>query len=347
MRMIVTMMLKTAAHGSQPTRPARVHGLALGLVATLAMAGCSSTTSATPGTLSVIASAYPLAFAAERVGGEHVSVTSLTAPGAEPHDLEVTATQAGQMASADAVFWVNGFQPSVDEAATATHLEHGYELSAAAALVETGGGGHDHDAHDHATDAAETAGDETGDEHAEGDGHDHSGPDPHFWLDPERYGHVATAMADALAERDPSHAESYRANARAFVTELNALDADFSAGLRSCRSRLLVTSHEAFGYLAARYDLDQHGISGISPDAEPSPAALAEITTLVRTEKVGTVFQETLVPAQLAKTIATETGAKLDTLDPVEGVTNESKGRDYVQIMRANLQALRTGLECA
>jgi zinc transport system substrate-binding protein len=107
-----------------------------------------------------------------------------------------------------------------------------------------------------------------------------------------------------------------------------------------------VTSHAAFGYLARRYGLTQVGITGLAPDAEPSPADLARVSRLVRREGVRTVYYETLVSPDVARTVASETGARTAVLDPVEGLTKASAGRDYLGVMRSNLAALRVGQPC-
>ncbi len=128
---------------------------------------------------------------------------------------------------------------------------------------------------------------------------------------------------------------------------MTTLDGELRAGLASCRSKVLVTSHAAFGYLAQRYGLEQHGISGISPEAEPSGSALREISDLVRSEGVSTIYQETLVEPKFAQTVATSTGAALATLDPIEGITTESAGKDYFEVMRSNLATLQQGQGCS
>jgi zinc transport system substrate-binding protein len=163
--------------------------------------------------------------------------------------------------------------------------------------------------------------------------------DPHFWLDPELLRQYALAVAQRLVEIDPPHAEAYRQRAARLAADLALLDAAWQGGLRGCARHEVVTSHAAFGYLA-RYGLTQVGISGLSPEAEPAPGQLAEVTRYVRDHGVTTVFFETLVSPKVAGTVARETGARTAVLDPVES------GTDYLGAMRANLAALRAALEC-
>lgn len=292
---------------------------AVALAASVA-GGCSATDQALAtddGRMPVTAAFYPLQFAAERVGGEHVQVTTLTKPGTEPHDLELTPKAVAELAGADAVVYLAGFQPAVDEAVRSQAGDAAVDVT---------------DAADLSLPAAEGEGDL---------------PDPHFWLDPVRLTSVATFLGEAFAERDPEHAGDYRSNAAALAADLRTLDEEFSAGLARCESRELVTGHTAFGYLADRYDLGQEGIAGISPDVEPDAATLRQLTEHVREEGVTTVYAETLVAPALAETIARETGARVAVLDPLEGITDSSAGEDYLEVMRANLETLREGQGCS
>lgn len=284
--------------------------------------------------LQVIASFYPLEYLTSRVAGEHAEVTTLTSPGVDPHDVELTPRVVGSLGTADLVVYSAGMQSAVNEAVATQAQDRSFDVTAAAELLELGEEGDDAaDDHDHADD-----------DHAD---HDHGPRDPHFWLDPVRYGHVAEAIAEQLATVDPDHAEDYRTNAVAVVADLTTLDEEITAGLASCESRDLVTTHEAFGYLAHRYDLNQLGITGISPDTEPSPARLAEVSAQVRELGVSTIYAEPILSSAIAETVARETGADVLVLDPVEGITDASAADDYLGVMRANLDALQEGLRCS
>lgn len=165
------------------------------------------------------------------------------------------------------------------------------------------------------------------------------GADPHVWLDPLRYARIVTRIGAALGR--PQQAAAY-------VRRLRALDAEYRRGLARCARRELVTSHEAFGYLAARYGLRQVAITGLAPDTEPSPRTLERVVARVRETHATTVFAETLVSPRIADTVARETGARSAVLDPLEGLTQEelSRGQTYLGVMRANLAAIRRGLGC-
>ncbi|WP_370635442.1 metal ABC transporter substrate-binding protein [Cellulomonas sp. C5510] len=281
----------------------------------------------------VLASFYPLQYVAEQVGGELVSVDSLTPPGAEPHDLELSPAQVDQVGRADLVVYLSQFQAAVDEAVEANPPGHVVD---AAQDTELHAAEHDEDGEEHADD-------EHGDEH--GEEHDHGSLDPHFWLDPSRLPAVADDVAAQLGELDPDHADEFEANARTFAQAMTDLDDEYAAGLATCESRTIVTTHEAFSYLADRYDLEQVGISGVDPEGEPSPARLAEVGDVVRAEGVTTIFFETLASPKVAETLADELGVETAVLDPLEGLTDDTQ--DYVSVAKTNLETLRTALSCA
>jgi zinc transport system substrate-binding protein len=254
----------------------------------------------------VVASFFPLVDATRAIGGEAVEVTNLTPVGVEPHDIEINPRQLDRVADADLfVYLGGGFQPAVEDAA---------RRAPKAVDVRTGLEG------------------------AEAD-------DPHVWLDPALFAQVVARIEAALAEVDPAGADGYRARAGDYRRRLEELDAEFRTGLAGCRQRTIVTSHEAFGYLARRYGLEEVPISGLSPDAEPDPRRLAELADLVRTRGVTTVFTEELVSPRVAETLARETGVQTAVLSTVEGVADEDGG-DYFSLMRENLATLRAALDC-
>lgn len=299
----------------------------------LATAGCGSGagTGTTDGRPEVVTSFYPIQFATERISGGTLDVSVLTKPGAEPHDLEITPQDLARMTRSSLVVYSEGFQPAVDEAVQQVDSDRVLDVSGAARLSLASAADEGH--------AGESA-----DEHAD---HAHEAANPHFWLDPQRYAAVAEAIGARLAELEPARAATLKANTKAFVDELAQLDREFATALKSCTIRHLVTSHSAFTYLAERYGFQEHGIAGISPEAEPSAAALAAIAQLVRDHSVSTIYQETLVEPHFAQTLGAATGATVATLDPIEGITETSAGKDYFEVMRSNLATLKQGQDCS
>ncbi|MFJ1756899.1 metal ABC transporter substrate-binding protein [Kitasatospora sp. NPDC088134] len=305
---------------------------ATAVTGSLLLSACGGTSSAAGqdgGKLEVVASFYPMEFLARQIGGEHVKVADLTAPGVEPHDLELTAKQVAAVQRADAVVYLKGLQPTVDQAVAQSHSKHVLDATAASPLV-------DHHLDEGTTEPAD---------HGADDGHEHSGAagDPHIWLDPARYAAVAKSVGAGLAAADPAHATDYQRNTDALVDRLASLDQEFRDGLKNTDTRTFVTSHAAFGYLADHYGLDQVAINGVDPEAEPTPSRLAAIQRAAKENGVTTVFFESLVSPKLATTVAGDLGLKTAVLDPLEGIKEPDRD-DYFSVMRQNLANLRTAL---
>ena len=250
----------------------------------------------------MVASFYPLAYAAEEVARETARVRNLTPSGVEPHDLELAPRDVQELRDADLVLLLGeGFQPQLEDAAG--------EGDSIVRVLDTPGlrrlpSG-----------------------------------DRHFWLDPLRYALIVERVGDALGRREAAMRVSRR---------LRALDRELRAGLAACARREIVTSHDAFAYLADRYRLRQVPMTGSSPEAEPAAKDLERAVQAVRETGATTVFVEPLVSSRVAETVAREAGVKTATLNPIEGLTEseEARGADYFSLMRANLATLRETLSC-
>ncbi|MFJ9105745.1 metal ABC transporter substrate-binding protein [Streptomyces sp. NPDC102405] len=294
-----------------------------------ALSACSTDSAAAGGTgkFDVVASFYPMAFLAEQIGGDHVSVTSLTEPGQEPHDLEISAKQTAQLQESDAVLYLKNLQPSVDDAVSQSEIKTKIDAASLTELEKHGNevGGH----------AAKH------DDHANGE---LKGLDPHIWLDPVRYAQVAEGVGKAFEKADPGHAADYKANTAALVKKLDALNTEFETGLKNTATKVFITTHAAFGYLAERYGLTEEAINGLDPESEPSADRVKDLEKMAKADGVTTVFYETLVSDKTAKTIASDSGLKTDVLDPIEGITAKSRGKDYFAVQEANLKALQSAL---
>jgi zinc transport system substrate-binding protein len=299
------------------------------------LAGCGGSSSSDPGgggdRLTVVASFYPLEFIAKKVGGDAVDVTTLTAPGVEPHDLELTPKQVGSLGEAKVVLFEKNLQPAVDKAVEQNAQEAGFDVSSVAHLEATGA---------------------DFEEHEEGESGDQAAPsgsamDPHFWLDPIRYGEVADAVASRFAQADSANADAYKERAASLHAEVTKLDGEYRTGLGNCKLKTFVTSHEAFAYLAKRYGLEMVGIAGFTPDAEPSPARIKEVQDVVRREKVTTIFYEELVSPKVAESIARDLKVKTAVLSPIEGLAEANSTEDYLSLMRENLHELQKANSCA
>jgi zinc transport system substrate-binding protein len=271
------------------------------LVMAAAVSACGSGTGeGSAGKTSVVAAFYPLAFAAEQIGGASVDVTNVTPPGAEPHDVELSVRDVEKVRSADVVLYLGSdFQPALERAVDGADGE-AVDLLESVQLRDR---------------------------------------DPHVWLDPFRYEQIAKRIGEVLHRP---------AAATAFGERLQKLHGDVKFALGDCDRLEIVTSHAAFGYLADRYGLEQIAITGLSPEAEPTPRTLEHVIDQVRDSGATTVFFEPLVSSRIAETVAREAGARTAVLNPLEGLTEDEldRGEDYFSIMRENVASLRKALGC-
>ena len=304
--------------GNRRVQPASV--IVLAVVATILACSHGPGAGSSGSRLSVVAAFYPVQEAADRVGGTLVEVTNLTPPGVEPHDLELTPDSVAAIQSADVVLYLgDGFQPAVQDAVAdaqgaTVDLLSGLDLAPPPAGAE-----------------------------------EDLSVDPHVWLDPELYGQIIERVEKAFAQADPGGASTFERNAMTFEKAIDALDADYAAGLEHCTRTTIVTNHAAFGYLAERYGLTQQAISGLAPDSEPSANRLAQLKDLVERDGITTVFTEELVSPKVAQTLAEEAGVTTKVLYTLEGLTQDeiAAGDDYESLMRANLSSLEEALGCA
>lgn len=329
----------------------RILAAACAAATALTLSACMSPStsggsSSKDGKLTVMASFYPLQYLAEKIGGEHVSVSSLTPDGAEPHDLELSPKMVDSLSSADAVIYLAGFQSAVDEAIEQQAPKTVIDVSPAAELIEAGtDANHPSEDEEDTADEAQSGQTEAHDHDHEGHDHHHDmSTDPHFWLDPTRMAHAATLVGDKLAEADSAHADVYKANAKALAEELNTLSDTLVTKTSNCKVKTFVTAHTAFGYLADRTGLTQVGISGLDPESSPSPARLADIAQTAKEQGVTTIFTEALIDPKVAQTLADDLGITTAVLDPIESQTDASK--DYAATMNSNIDALTKALDC-
>jgi zinc transport system substrate-binding protein len=292
--------------------------------------------------IDVVAAFYPVAEAAEQVGGDLVEVTNLTPAGTEPHDLELTPDQVDDIEDADVVLYLGqGFQPAVAEAAERRGDDQ-VTVDVLDGIALEPGGSEALESEEHGEEGEEHSEEEEGEEHSE------EALDPHFWLDPQLMADAVDQIEAALGDADPADAEAFGTGAQRYGEELTALDQEMEAGLSSCERDEIVTSHAAFYYLANRYGLTQLPIAGLSPESEPDADRLAELADRVEEDGITTVFYEDLVSPDVAETLAREAGVETARLSPLEGLTEEQAeaGDDYVSVMRQNLAALQQALGC-
>ncbi len=274
-----------------------------------ALTSCGGNTDLASRKTQVVAAFYPLAEVVRWVGGDLVSVTDLTPPGAEPHDLELTSNQVDAIRDADLAVVTGGeFQPSLEDAA---------RQRSGATLVAIKSPGI-------------------------------KGNDPHVWLDPKTMSLFVNSTAAALAKVDPAQSQVYKRRAIATNKRLDALDIEMSNGLANCDRRVIVTSHDSFDRLGARYGVRVESIAGFSPEEDPNPRRIAQLADLVKKYRVAVIFTEELVSPRVAEVLAREVGVGTEVLSPIEGLSPEAaeSGDDYFSLMRRNLAQLERSLGC-
>lgn len=259
-------------------------------------------------TLSVVATFYPLAFAAEEIGGGAVEVTNLTSGGLEPHDFEPTAGDIIAMQEADVLLALGDLdvwaQPAID-------LRRQANLPTV--VVEDTVVFKEHD--------------------------------PHIWLDPVLMKTLVLDVQEALTAAAPEQAGEFQQNAIKLLADLDLLDDDYLA-LEQCQRDDMIVAHDAFGYLADRYGFVTHAVSGISPDQEPSARDLAALAETAEELDIQTIFFESTASPALANTLAREIEAETGVLATLESLSSEEQAahEDYFTLMRQNLQAIRAEL---
>ena len=345
----------------------------------LALAACSGGDStSSDGKLPVTASFYPLAFVAEEVGGDLVTVTDLTPPGSSAHGVELSPKAIADMEKSKVVFYLKTMSPAIDDAVATTKV-NALEVGATANLLprteidaaatddhdhegetaeehaahadETTAAADDHDhegetAEEHAAHADETTAatdgheGESEDEHA---GHDHGVNDPHYWTDPSRVLATVDPMTEALVKADPDNKATYEKNAADLKDRLGKLVESYKGAFAQCETTSFVVTHKAFGYLAKEYELTQIGIAGFDPEVEPSPARVMEIKKLVESNNLTTIFATSEEEATTARAVAEETKTEIEVLDAASTKVGD---KDYIALMENNLTLLKDSMRC-
>jgi zinc transport system substrate-binding protein len=272
-----------------------------------------------PEKLQVTTSFYPLYYFASQVAKAHAQVKNITPAGAEPHDYEPTPRDIDMIEKSDLLILNGGVEAWADKIRDNLKGSNVRIIIAGEGLI---------------TKELEEEGKKV--------------RDPHIWLDPQLAKEEVHRITDGYVQIDPKNTTHYQKNEKELVQKLDELDSHYKQSLATCRLKDIITSHAAFGYLAARYGLNQVTVTGISPDEEPSAQKLAEVANFAKKNNVKYIFFETLVSPKLAQTIAREVGAKTLVLDPIEGLSDNDikQGKNYFSVMENNLKNLQTALEC-
>jgi len=269
--------------------------------------------------LKVTASFYPLYYFSSEIGKDLAQVTNITPAGAEPHDYELSSQEVKNIQSSQILILNGGkLEPWGDKIKT--------ELSTKTIVI--------------------SAGQNIINQNSEEDGQ--AMLDPHVWLSPSLAQEEVQIILHGFIQADPKNAVIYTKNAQNLMERLNTLHEQYQTGLADCKLRDFITAHTAFAYIARDYHLNQIGISGLSPNIEPSPTQLADLAKLAQEKNIKYVFFESLVSPKLAQTLAQEIGAQTLVLNPLEGLTTTeiNQEKNYFTIMQDNLTNLRLALQC-
>lgn len=289
----------------------------------------------------VSVSTFPLYETARIVAGETLEIRPIIPLGADPHVFSPNPKQVADI-SKSALFVYNGAGFESWAEGLKNTLPSGVsviDMSQHVALLK-------HEEEEHHEDEP----DEHDADHAEKDDahHDHGAHDPHYWLDIDNMIIMTRMMESEFSRISPENAPLYRKNAADYISELTRLKKDYAQGLAECKNRILVSNHDAFGYLARANRLESVSVVGLSTDEQPGAKNIADIVSLVKEHGVKTVFFEALVNDDVAQTIARETGAEVQSLQPLANISeDELKSQEtYLSIMRSNLAKLREAMEC-
>lgn len=283
----------------------------------------------------VVASFYPMADFAKKIGGDKVEVTTLVPSGIEPHDWEPSPADIEKLEKARVLIYNGlGMEYWVDDTLPALGNKNLVTCFAAdgVSIIESN---HAHEqAHEH-----ESNGKEDSTKYGEVQ-------DPHVWLNPLNAKVELSNIKDALVKADPDNASYYEENYKLYAQKCDELDTEYKSTLEGLARHEIIVSHDAYGYLSSAYGLETHPIEGLHADGDPSPQELAELASMVKKEGIKVIFAETLLDPKTVKTLSEETGAKVEVLNPLEGLSEEeiANGEDYFTVMQKNLESLKVAL---
>lgn len=305
------------------------------------------------GKLNVYASVYPIYDFTKKIGGDKINLSMLTKPGEEPHHYEPSSDDIKNLSKAD-LFIYNG---AGLESFTDKIIESNPDLKTCQAsegvdlIKATHDHDHDHDCcqnsddadHNHSHENENNHNHEAKENHSSHEEEHHHGMyDPHTWLSIKNAKIEMENIKNKLSEIDPDNASYYQKNFDKYAKMCDDLDKEYSQKISVLPNRVMVVSHQAFGYLCGDYGLSQVPIKNISNEDEPDAQTMAQIIDYIKKNNIKYICVEEMTSTKIADTIKAETGAQIKVLSPVETLTQEQmdKGEDYFSIMENNLKIL-------
>ncbi|NTW83301.1 MAG: zinc ABC transporter solute-binding protein [Chlorobiaceae bacterium] len=274
----------------------------------------------------VVTSIMPLSYFVERIGGNHVTVSVMVPPGGDPHSYEPTPKQMVSLRkSALFIKTGSGIEFELDWMPRILSLNPGLSIcdaSEGVQLIPMTEGEDVHGEEHHGVGAAH--------QHLH---HQHAGTDPHYWLTPENGMIMTRNIARALAEADPSHKETYSANAAALIGELQSLDREIKEKIAGARIRKFLVFHPAWGYYAHTYGLEQ-----IAAEAEGktlTPVQMQHVIQTARKNRIKVVFISPQFNSSQAEAIAAEIEGRILAVDPLSADYQENLRRATSLFLKA------------
>lgn len=302
--------------------------------------------------LQVVTTFLPMTQFTTAVAGDRAEVTQLLPTNVGPHDYQATPGDAQAIATAD-VLVKNGLEMEfflddmIENAENADLVI--IDSSEGIATLATDEHNHDH-GHDHAEGEAHDHDHAEGEaqDHAEAEHHHHHGEfDPHVWLDPKRAIAQVENIRDGLIAADPDGEAEYMANAEAFITELEALDAEITEKLAPFEGQTFVVFHDFASYFAESYGLQSETLVGI-PEENPSPDDVKQVMETVQAEGLKTILTEPQAGQESFEAIANDLNISVSVFDPIETGSSEALQPDYyLTVMRQNAENLVASFEAS
>jgi zinc transport system substrate-binding protein len=300
--------------------------------------------------IEVVTTLFPIYDFAKQVGKDKVNVAFLLPPGVESHAFEPRPQDVVRINKADIFIYTGKYmEPWAEDILKGISNKNLLVVDSSKGIELMAEDDHDEEGEHH----------EGGVEYNEKDHHDgehnhrhhHGGKDPHIWLDLANDQIMVDTIAQALAEKDPANSSFYLKNAEEYKTKLVDLDRRFKETLSTAKYKTIIYGgHFAFGYFVKRYGLEHDSAyEGFSPNAEPSPKAIAELINKLKASGSKYIYYEELLDPKVARVIAQESGAKLELLHGAHNVSKDelNKGVTFIDIMEENLRKLEVGLECS
>lgn len=291
----------------------RFIGLTLVMILALSIMGCKRQPVADTGKTAVYTTIYPLYFMAKEIGGDRIDVTNIIPAGISVHEWEPGTRDMARLYEADLIIYI------------------GLDLDSWILKTQSGD-----------SNAIYCEVSENVEQIKEG-----NTVNPHVWLSPKNALIMADNIKEALISVDQNDSAYFEANYNVLKQRLDELDSQYSEALSNAPRKSFVVYHKAFSYMARDYELEEITVIGLDDEQEPSPAQISRVIDYCKANGIKYIFAEPLATPKPMQTIASETGAQILTLNPLDGLTKEEEksGEDYISIMQQNLMNLQKALE--